>query len=115
MQCTVLPSREAQVAQLRRAFDIARGIRGSSTQLEIAVLDRSGILVATGKLLGYSQAAMFAEMMRRLGYDELLPRTAERLCKCSLAFMEAHDAGCDSVLPQHILDLDTWAEENPMV
>jgi hypothetical protein len=59
-------------------------------------------------LHGYSQATMFAELLRRLGYNELLPRTAKSLFDCDLAFVAAAGTTAEPVpaLPQQILDVD---------
>ena len=95
-----------------RAYDMARGVTcRSSEALRVGIVDRSGAMSAEGVLRGYSQATVFAELLRKIGYQELLPRTAQRICECHVAFVAPHSVGealPQSILPQSVLDLDLW-------
>jgi hypothetical protein len=99
----------AQCEVIQRAFRAAASVRRGSDKLRVGIADRDGFLLATGVLHGYSQAAMFAELLRRLGYNELLPRNARSLFECDLALVEsAGTAGQPaSALPQQMLDVDS--------
>ncbi|MDB5858991.1 MAG: hypothetical protein JWQ76_2680 [Ramlibacter sp.] len=95
-----------------RAYDMARGVTCRSAEaLRVGIVDPSGAVTANGVLRGYSQATVFAELMRKIGYQELLPRTAQRICECHVAFVAPRTAGeanPQSILPQTVLDLDLW-------
>ena len=95
-----------------RAYDMARGVTcRSSEALRVGIVDSSGAMAANAVLRGYSQASVFAELMRKIGYQELLPRTAQRLCECHVAFVaprSASEALPQSILPQGVLDMDLW-------
>jgi hypothetical protein len=99
-------------ALVARAYDMARGVTcRSSESLRVGIVDRSGAMTAEGVLRGYSQATVFAELLRKVGYQELLPRTAQRMCECHVAFLAPGTAGeamPQSILPQGVLDLDLW-------
>jgi hypothetical protein len=99
-------------ALVARAYDMARGVTcRSSEALRVGIVDRSGTMTAEGVLRGYSQATVFAELLRKVGYQELLPRTAQRMCECHVAFLAPGSAGeamPQSILPQGVLDLDLW-------
>jgi hypothetical protein len=97
---------------IRRAYDVARSLRGNSEDLQVGIVDPTGVLLATGVLKGYRQAAMMAEMLRRVGFQELLPRTAQKLCDCDMGFVGPADgvAEAQPVLSQEILDVECWSE-----
>jgi hypothetical protein len=111
MPAAAAPTRSIQYSQVLRAFEVARSLGNKSDRLDVAVLDRSGRLLVQDTLDSYKQVAMFAELMRRLGFHELLPRTAQRVCECTVAFVASDTDECLSVLPQEIFDLDSWAEQ----
>jgi hypothetical protein len=95
-----------------RAYEMARAVTCRSAEaLRVGIVDRSGTMTAEGVMRGYSQATVFAELLRKIGYQELLPRTAQRICECHVAFVAPHsmgDAMPQSILPQAVLDLDLW-------
>jgi hypothetical protein len=95
-----------------RAYDMARGVTCRSAEaLRVGIVDRTGTMNAEGVLRGYSQASVFAELLRKIGYQELLPRTAQRICECHVAFVAPGSVGeamPQSILPQSVLDLDLW-------
>jgi len=95
-----------------RAYEMARAVTcRSSEALRVGIVDRSGAMTAEGVMRGYSQATVFAELLRKIGYQELLPRTAQRICECHVAFVAPHSASealPQSILPQAVLDLDLW-------
>lgn len=95
-----------------RAFEMARNVTSHSRDLlRVGIVDRAGIMSAEGVLRGYGQASVFAELLRKIGYQEMLPRTAQRLCECHVAFVAPaarHGAAPQSVLPQTVLDVDLW-------
>ena len=99
-------------ALVARAFDMARGVTcRSSEALRVGIVDSAGNLAANAVLRGYSQATVFAELMRKIGYQEMLPRTAQRMCECHVAFLAPRstaEATPQSILPQAVLDLDLW-------
>ena len=99
-------------ALVARAYDMARGVTCRSAEaLRVGIVDSSGAMAANAVLRGYSQASVFAELMRKIGYQELLPRTAQRICECHVAFVaprSAGDANPQSILPQSVLDMDLW-------
>jgi hypothetical protein len=97
---------------VQRAYDVARSVRSQSGPLDVGIVNGSGVLLARGVLKGYSQVSMFAELVRRAGFQELLPRTAQRLCRCDVAFLETIDGevAMQPVLSQDILDVDGWSE-----
>jgi hypothetical protein len=52
-------------------------------------------------------------MLRKLGYQEVLPRTAQRLCECDVAFLAPRLDALGRVQPplaQSVLDMDAWPE-----
>jgi hypothetical protein len=99
-------------ALVSRAYDMARGVTCRSAEaLRVGIVDRAGAMSAEGVLRGYSQATVFAELLRKIGYQELLPRTAQRMCECHVAFVapaSIAEAIPQSILPQSVLDLDLW-------
>ena len=99
-------------ALVARAYEMARGVTcRSSETLKVGIVDRYGAITAEGMLRGYSQATVFAELLRKVGYQELLPRTAQRMCECHVAFLApgtSAEAMPQSILPQGVLDLDLW-------
>ena len=94
------------------AYDMARKVMSRCTEaLRVGIVDRTGTMVAEGVLRGYTQASVFGEMLRKMGYQELLPRTAQRICECHVAYMappSADDARAQPLLPQTVLDVDLW-------
>ena len=99
-------------ALVARAYDMARGVTcRSSEAMRVGIVDRNGTMTAEGVLRGYSQATVFAELLRKVGYQELLPRTAQRMCECHVAFVapgSSAEAMPQSILPQSVLDMDLW-------
>lgn len=99
-------------AMVARAYEMARKVISRSAEgLRVGIVDRGGVLTAEGVLRGYSQASVFAELLRKVGYQELLPRTAQRICECHVAFIAPPSAGEASPqpnLPQAVLDSDLW-------
>ena len=80
-------------ALVARAYEMARGVTcRSSETLRVGIVDSSGAIAANAVLRGYSQAGVFAELMRKIGYQELLPRTAQRICECHVAFVAPRSA-----------------------
>jgi hypothetical protein len=94
------------------AYDMARKVMSRCTEaLRVGIVDRTGTMVAEGVLRGYTQASVFGEMLRKMGYQELLPRTAQRICECHVAYMaptSVEDARAQPLLPQTVLDVDLW-------
>ena len=99
-------------ALVARAYEVARNVTCRSQEaLRVGIVDRAGIMNAEGVLRGYSQAGVFAELLRKIGYQEMLPRTAQRMCECHVAFVAPptlEDAVPQPVLPQSVLDVDLW-------
>lgn len=95
-----------------RAYEMARQVMSRSSEgLRVGIVDKTGMLSAEGVLRGYSQASVFAELLRKVGYQELLPRTAQRICECHVAFIapaSAAEAVQQPSLPQNVLDSDLW-------
>jgi hypothetical protein len=95
-----------------RAYEMARNVTcRSSEPLRVGIVDRHGAMGAEGVLRGYSQAAVFGELLRKIGYQEMLPRTAQRMCECHVAFVappSLEQATPQPLLPQAILDIDLW-------
>lgn len=95
-----------------RAYEMARKVMSRSSEaLRVGIVDGTGTLTAEGVLRGYSQASVFAELLRKVGYQELLPRTAQRICECHVAFIAPKsmpEATPQPNLPQTILDSDLW-------
>lgn len=94
------------------AYDMARKVMSRCKEgLRVGIVDRSGAMVAEGVLRGYTQASVFGEMLRKMGYQELLPRTAQRICECHVAFIappSPEEARAQPLLPQSVLDVDLW-------
>jgi hypothetical protein len=99
-------------ALVARAYEMARSVTSRCSEgLRVGIVDRAGIMSAEGVLRGYSQATVFAELLRKIGYQELLPRTAQRLCECHVAFIAPPSqqvARPQPILPQAVLDADLW-------
>ena len=95
-----------------RAYEMARKVMSRSSEaLRVGIVDKTGTLTAEGVLRGYSQASVFAELLRKVGYQELLPRTAQRVCECHVGFIAPNSlpqATPQPNLPQAILDTDSW-------
>lgn len=94
------------------SYEMARKVMSRCTEaLRVGIVDRTGMMVAEGVLRGYTQASVFGEMLRKMGYQELLPRTAQRICECHVAYMaplSTDDARPQPLLPQAVLDVDLW-------
>ena len=99
-------------ALVSRAYEMARKVMSRSAEgLRVGIVDRTGTLTAEGVLRGYSQASVFAELLRKVGYQEMLPRTAQRMCECHVAFLAPNSTGeaaPQPQLPQAVLDSDLW-------
>ena len=112
MKCRTDPAQLANFALVARAYDMARNVTSRSSEaLRVGIVDRAGTMSAEGVLRGYSQAAVFAELLRKIGYQEMLPRTAQRVCECHIGFIappSLEQATPQSTLPQAILDIDLW-------
>ena len=98
---------------MARAHEVARSVRCRSERgaARVGIVNSAGVIGAEAVLRGYSQASVFAELMRKIGYQELLPRTAQRLCECHAAFVAPATQGearPQPVLPQAVLDFDLW-------
>jgi hypothetical protein len=95
-----------------RAYEMARNVTCRSAEvLRFGIVDRHGVISAEGVLRGYSQAAVFGELLRKIGYQEMLPRTAQRMCECHVGFMappSLEQATAQPTLPQAVLDVDLW-------
>lgn len=95
-----------------RAYEVARNVTcRSGDALRVGILDCAGGMAAEAVLRGYSQATVFAELLRKIGYQELLPRTAQRIAECHVAFMapvSEAQARPQPILPQSVLDVDLW-------
>jgi hypothetical protein len=94
------------------AYEMARKVMSRCAEgLRVGIVDRTGTMVAEGVLRGYTQASVFGEMLRKMGYQELLPRTAQRICECHVAYMappSLDEARAQPLLPQTVLDVDLW-------
>lgn len=94
------------------AYEMARKVMSRCSEaLRVGIVDRTGTMVAEGTLRGYTQASVFGEMLRKMGYQELLPRTAQRICECHVAYMappSKEEARAQPLLPQTVLDVDLW-------
>jgi hypothetical protein len=112
MKCRTDPAQLANFPLVARAYDMARNVTSRSSEpLRVGIVDRAGTMCAEGVLRGYSQAAVFAELLRKIGYQEMLPRTAQRMCECHVGFIappSQEQAAPQSTLPQAILDIDLW-------
>jgi hypothetical protein len=99
-------------ALVLRAYEAARGVNSRCSEaLRVGILHRSGVMAAEAVVRGYSQATVFAELLRKIGYEELLPRTAQRIAECHVAFMAPASelqARPQPILPQSVLDADLW-------
>lgn len=95
-----------------RAYEMARNVTCRSSEvLRFGIVDCDGVISAEGELHGYSQAAVFGELLRKVGYEEMLPRTAQRVCECHIGFIappSRDHAGAQPPLPQDVLDIDLW-------
>lgn len=112
MKCRIDPQELPNFALVARAHEVARSVRCRSSEvLRVGIVNSAGVIGAEAVLRGYSQASVFAELMRKIGYQELLPRTAQRLCECHAAFVAPATQGearPQPVLPQAVLDFDLW-------